>query len=541
MRYRDPVLARTAALRHVREHVGRIEVATETGCRCKTENCAWHTPGHLPGPAPCSKTPVLVLIPDVLGRVWIIAEVCTACAGAIPRCKILRENAPAPPARLPVEDDLSWQELPAGCEACALGPASPAGGKQTLAEENQAPEETARGLGPAAPGWAPRATYAQYTESALAYLAATGAGRTAEARLLALLAALRMRKDGTAKLISEDLSLERSGLPDSALAELIADGWIDTTLAAVHSAVPGAPAAVCPLPGMAGNTLPAGVGKQVRRPYNGWVQRLVCHDALTGEPAGVRLTALYLTALSDLGGRGQVSRRHLAARCCLASPQASEPILQTLLARGWLDKLHPNTSWNRPASYRLATAMRSLVPGAAPTTARATRTPIDLTGRGQAVAEWARDYYLRHQHAPPLREVIAAHCQENPAAPWNASDLRDGIAPLVRERWLKVGTADWLPVRPSTNYWQAVYSPGPSRPRKRPALSPRQGPPQPARSQAPRPSQPDFRPSDKAPDLPMVPTRISVPHEPTSGSRPLVPEGLWLIPGAREVLGTNDR
>ncbi|MEU5191615.1 hypothetical protein AB0G83_31395 [Streptomyces klenkii] len=91
----------------------------------------------------------------------------------------------------------------------------------------------------------------------MAYLAMARAGRTAEARLLALLAALRMRKDGTATLISEGLSQDRAGLPDSALGELVADGWIDTSLAAVRAAVSGAPAAVCPVPGMSGATLPA--------------------------------------------------------------------------------------------------------------------------------------------------------------------------------------------------------------------------------------------------------------------------------------------
>ncbi|MEU5191614.1 hypothetical protein AB0G83_31390 [Streptomyces klenkii] len=122
------MLARTAALRHVREHVGRIEVTAGTGCRCRTENCVWHAPGpfRAPRPACCSKTTALVLIPDLLGRVWVIAEVCTACAGSIPRCKILHDN-PAPPVRIPVENDLSWQEWPSDCAACAPDPGSPVG------------------------------------------------------------------------------------------------------------------------------------------------------------------------------------------------------------------------------------------------------------------------------------------------------------------------------------------------------------------------------------------------------------------------------
>lgn len=160
-----------------------------------------------------------------------------------------------------------------------------------MTRDQAAETGTPRGLGPPALGWAPPAAYTQYTESALAYLAGAGAGRTPEARLLALLAALRMRKDGTAALISEDLSPERSGLPESVLKELITTGWIDTTLPAVHAAVPGEPAARCPLPGLSGTALPAGVGKQIRKRYNGWVQRPVCHDLLTGQPVGIRLAA----------------------------------------------------------------------------------------------------------------------------------------------------------------------------------------------------------------------------------------------------------
>ncbi|MEV6841756.1 hypothetical protein AB0N17_46540, partial [Streptomyces sp. NPDC051133] len=46
-----------------------------------------------------------------------------------------------------------------------------------------------------------------------------------------------MRNDGGVRLVAEDLTDTRSTLTEEALEELIEDGWLETTVAAVRAAV----------------------------------------------------------------------------------------------------------------------------------------------------------------------------------------------------------------------------------------------------------------------------------------------------------------
>ncbi|MET9957241.1 hypothetical protein ABZ135_37590 [Streptomyces sp. NPDC006339] len=513
-RFRDPVLARTEAMRHVREHVARIEVVAGTGCRCRAESCAWHPTAAVE----CAGRPVLVLLPDAVGRLWVIAEVCSACAMRLPRGKVLKESAPPVPRERPT---------PANCTVCAqheltAGPAT-----------EQVSVDGERTYGPPAAKWKPTAAYADHTEFCLRFLQDARVGRTPEARLIALLALLRMRKDGRVLLISEDLSSSRTGVNHMALQELIDDGWVEGSVEAVRAAVPGAPAAQCTMSRLAEPWLTGEISRKVRRPFNGWVQRLISHGLLDSQPAGVRLAALYITAMSNPQGHGQIGRRILANRCRFTSVEVSVPVLLTLLEIGWFSQLHPRHDPHALSSWRLSPEIRPIIPGAAGKV-DTTPAPIALAGRGPDLAKWAHAYYKQHHHAPPLRRLVNAHCEENPHAPWTNAQMVQGIRTERDDGWLIIGTEDWRPVQPGPAYSRLLTESRTPKSTFRPRQQPHPAPPKPP------PPPPGTSPHGHGPDLPLRPTRVTVPSGPPEPDGNATLRRLLLIPGARDVLQAHN-
>ncbi|MFJ2816118.1 hypothetical protein [Streptomyces sp. NPDC087294] len=85
-------------------------------CQCRERGCAWHRLR-----VPCSGPLRLVLIRADCGRTWRLADVCHACATAIPHAAVVSEpsyrtaSAPAsPPLELadPAEEPDEWVEAP---------------------------------------------------------------------------------------------------------------------------------------------------------------------------------------------------------------------------------------------------------------------------------------------------------------------------------------------------------------------------------------------------------------------------------------------
>ncbi|MEU7031498.1 hypothetical protein AB0A60_32980 [Streptomyces sp. NPDC046275] len=513
-RFRDPVLARTEAMRHVREHVAGIEVVAGTGCRCRAESCAWHPTVAVE----CAGRPVLVLLPDAVGRLWVIAEVCSACAVRLPRGKILKESAPPVPRERP---------SPANCTSCA----------QHELTARQADERTSvdgeRTYGPPGAKWKPAAAYADHTEFCLRFLQDARVGRTPAAALLALLMLLRMRKDGRVLMIAEDLSGSRTGLDDAALQELIDDGWVEGSVDAVLAAVPGSAAAEYTMPRLVEPWLAGGVIRKVRKPFNGWVQRLVSHGLLDGQPAGVRLAALCVTAMSNPQGYGQIGRRILASRCRFTSVEISVPVLLTLREIGWFSQLHPRHDPHALSSWRLAPEIRPIIPGAGGEV-NTTPGPIALAGRGAELAKWAHAYYKQHHHAPPLRRLVKAHCEENPHAPWTNAQLLQGIRSERDAEWLIIGPEDWRPVQPGPAYSRLLAEARTPRSTFRPRQLPHPAPPKPP------PPLPGASPHGHGPDLPLRPTRVTVPSDRQEPDGNPTLRRLLLIPGARDILQADD-
>lgn len=540
-RFRDPTLARIAALQHVREHVSRIELAEQSTCCCKAHDCVWHPAAPS---AACQGRPRLVLVPDVLGRVWVIAEMCAACTRAIPRVKVLQKPVSPAPRVTPANCQLCRE----GAEATPYGDWENAGAAQhadlAVPRAERAMAEQERGLGPAPTGWSPPARYTTTVDLILKALADAHAGASTEARLLALVAMLRHRTDNTVRFIAEDFSADRAGLCERALEELIRGAWIHTSVAAVRAATIGAPAAVCPVPALALLWQKTGVGRHYRKPFNGWVQRLFADEMLYGQPAGVRLAALYLTAHSSVSGRGHVNRRTLAVLCRFSAPAVADSVLARLKDVGWLDTLHLNTGWDAPPSYRLAPQVRHYIPGSAPLTTRPAPASVSLTGRGTDLAAAAQTFYQRHHHAAPLRHVVTAFCPENPDAPWCTGTLRSAAQELVDEGWIEISSDIWASVRPGPAYWQALrpapIQPSPSRPSTRHALSPRLDHPRPPR-RPPSEVVPGLSPNGRGPQLPLRGTLPATSRPPGKLHDPSRPPGIYTIPGAREILDAPQR
>ncbi|QOV33231.1 hypothetical protein IM697_23595 [Streptomyces ferrugineus] len=359
-------------------------------------------------------------------------------------------------------------------------------------------------------------------------LSEAGAGRSAPARLLALLLALRSGHSGTAWLTAEDLQPHRTGLSETAVHELRADGWLRSPVSTPTSE---APVMACAL---TENRLglQTGLSRHCGRTVDDWVWRVASHPLLRGLRADVRLAAVYLMARGHREHTGQVRPRLLARHCAHPSPEDGAQALRVLLGAGWLGVLHLNCGWRQPATYQLADKVQPLLPHAASAVTSGGSSAINVAGQERAMAAWTHAYYRRHRHSPTLRDVLVAHCAQDPGGPWSTGQLAAAADVLQSAGWLEVdGMVDHL-VRPGPRYRQRMSAPVR---RKRHALSPRiENRPLPSVRRAVRAP----APSGGAPQHPRpgLPPHASRHQDLPVSEETVTPRGIWLIPGARFVL-----
>ncbi|MEU2915668.1 hypothetical protein ACFYM3_40530 [Streptomyces massasporeus] len=463
-------------------------------------------------------------MPSLTDRVWTVAEVCSACAGAIPRGHVLKRSIQQDTGSAPADGAVRRDV----CVVCVQEATSPFAGMRGTAEA-----ESARAAGP---GLQP--AQAARLEPALRYLGGVGGGRTSQGRLLALLALLHSGGLGGIRLTAEDLSAQHAGLTEAALQDLAEVGWLRRVGGRAVSCASGregvwavgdAERGLADVP-----LLPA--HEQIA--VHDWVCRLIGHALLHGQPAEVRLAAVCLTARATLHGLGDVGLRPLARMCALPSPAAGANVLNALRATGWVNKLHVNSGWKQPTTYHLAEASRLfLAPPGAPVPESSA---VPTMGREFALAAWVDAFERRHRHPPGLRDVLAFHCLQDPSRSWSSSQLKAAADSLQRESWLEIGERAEQWVRPGRRYWRHLAT-SKAKARKRHALSPRQEDPRGRSANRPvRMRQPvGVSPHGHGPALPLGTDRPGKPPSPSTPASSAVPAGIWLLPGARAVLAPD--
>ncbi|WP_282703922.1 hypothetical protein [Streptomyces sp. CC219B] len=468
---------------------------------------------------------VLVVVPGLTDRVWTVAEVCSACAGAIPRSHVLKRSIQQDTSGAPADTAVRRD----ACAVCVQETASPFAGMRSAAGE-----ESARAAGP---GLQP--AQADRLEPALRYLGGVGSGRTSQGRLLALLALLHPSGWGGIRLAAEDFSAPHTGLTEAALQDLAEAGWLRRVggrLASLASGWEGVWAVADAERGLADVLL---LPAHEHLAVHDWVCRLIGHALLHGQPAEVRLAAVCLTVRSAPFGRGDVGLRSLARMCALGSPAAGAAALNALRATGWVNKLHVNSGWKQPATYHLGEAARLfLAPPGAPVSESSA---LPATGREFAVAAWVHAFERQHRHPPALRDVLAFHCRQDPSRSWSSSQLKAVADSLQRESWLEIGEGAEQWVRPGRRYWHHLTT-SKAKARKRHALSPRQEEPSGRPANRPlRMRQPvGVSPHGHRPALPLGADRPGKPSSPSAPNPPAaVPAGIWLLPGAHAILAPD--
>ncbi|MFE0378259.1 hypothetical protein ACFW1M_22320 [Streptomyces inhibens] len=439
------------------------------------------------------------------------------------------------PAARPTQK--SAREKALGCPICAESTPLDdlAGGDEVEGETD--------GFGPVPRGWSPPPNYRTYADDLLSYLEDARAGETPESRLLAAACVLRVRPSGDFRLAAYDLDKHRLALPFCALESLVDSGWLVASLAEVKATEQDGQVPRCHIPDLAESPLLMGVPSSVRPRFNGWMQRMVTHPMLVGQPAGVRLSAFYVTSQCDTAGEGLISTRDMTALCCLSSRALASPVLMHLLKLGWLTRVDPSTRPGRPVRILASRTILKLIPGAAPGPAPRP-TPLIVQGWGFEIAQWVDAYVARHHHGPRLRELFRAHFVENPAAGWTDPQMQTAVRDLATQGWLHIEGSRWYRIRPGNKYQRRLAQ-------RQNALqqpSARRNTAQPSREvPTPAPSYPsslDERPAEQG--RPTGVTRIAAPTA-SSSSRTLQPEpatqalpkGLWAIPGAEVVLGAR--
>ncbi|QKW48235.1 hypothetical protein [Streptomyces buecherae] len=465
-------------------------------------------------------------MPGLTGRVWTVAEVCSACARAIPRSHVLKrsiqQDTSSPLAETAVRRDV--------CAVCVQEASSPLTGMRSTAGEEGA-RATGQGLRPA---------QAARLEPALRYLGDVGGGRTSQGRLLALLALLHPSGMGGIRLTAEGLSAQHADLTEVALQELAEGDWLRRVGSRPAScaggreevwAVADAERGLVDVP-----LLPAHEHLVV----HDWVCRLIGHALLLGQPAEVRLAAVCLTARATFHGRGNVGLRSLARMCAFDSPTAGAAALNALRATGWVNKLHANSGWKQPATYFLGEAARLFL--APPGTPVPESSAVPTKDWDFAVAAWVHAFERRHRHPPALRDVLAFHCQQDSSRPWSSSQLKAAVDSLQRESWLEIGEGVKQWVRPGRRYWRHLRA-SKAKACKRHALSPRQEESRGRSVNRPiRARQPvGVSPHGHGPALPLGADRPGKPPPPSTSTSAssAVPAGIWLLPGARAVLAPD--
>jgi hypothetical protein len=274
------VSARSAALEHLAGHARRDVLPSYLRtCQCRERGCRWH-PRH----RGCAGPVRLLLARERGGRLWRLADACTACASVTVQAAVVPETF------------LRVTVMPAD------------GASRRRKRQPKGPGDQVR------------------VREMLSYLAATLPNHAgAAARLLAVQCALRMSADGQVRLptgVLRSLRLGRDPLP-----------WCELEQARCLRRAPAASDSADS--GVAAQILDSGLFAQHparpdRRRAADWALRMArggCSGS--GDPT-LRLAALCLAAHADsVMGRGCVEADRIARECGLA-PEALFPVLDQL-------------------------------------------------------------------------------------------------------------------------------------------------------------------------------------------------------------------
>lgn len=282
------VSVRSAVLEHLAGHArGDVLPSYLRTCQCHERGCRWH-PRH----RGCAGPIRLLLACERGGRLWRLADACTACASVTEQAALVPETF----------------------QHAAVTSPNP-----TLRRRKRCPK---------GPGDQIR------VREMLSYLAAALPAHVgAAARLLAVQCALRMDSEGQVRLsagVLRSLRLDRDPLP---WGELERGWWLRRTPTPTPTPTPTAPEAAARV--MVAQILDGALFAQSparpdRRRAADWALRTAgagCAD--TGDPS-LRLVALCLAAHADcLTGRGCVELDRIARECGLV-PAALPPVLDRL-------------------------------------------------------------------------------------------------------------------------------------------------------------------------------------------------------------------
>lgn len=274
------VSARSAALEHLAGHARRDVLPSYLRtCQCQERGCRWH-PRH----RGCAGPVRLLLARGRGGRLWRLADACTACASAT-------------------------------AEAALVPETSLRGAVTSLDGTSRRRKRQPKGPG----------DHVRVREM-LSYLAATLPSHVgAEARLLAVQCALRMNTDGQVRLptgILRSLRLGRDPLPWSELEQA---RCVRRTQAVPDSDDSGTVAQI-----LDSGLFAQRPARPDRRRAAGWALRMARGGCGSADDPALRLTALCLAAHADSAvGRGCVEVDRIARECGLV-PEALFPVLDQL-------------------------------------------------------------------------------------------------------------------------------------------------------------------------------------------------------------------
>ncbi|MER7811896.1 hypothetical protein [Streptomyces sp900116325] len=264
--------ARPAVLAHLAHHARRDVLPPHLRtCQCHERGCRWH-PRH----RGCSGPVLLVLARERGGRLWRLADVCAACAGATPGSAVVPDTA------------------------IASAPARPDTGSGSAGAQRA---RLPRGAAPA-----------HRVRDMLSYLAAALLpDMSAEGRLLALQCALRSNTSGQVHLpagLLRGMRLARTLAPWDELEDA---RWL---LRLPHPAEQTGRTVTAQL--LDATVLTQEPARYDRNRAADWALRAVSRPRLRALRAADRLTALVLAALHSPGaGRTSMEADHLTRTCGL--------------------------------------------------------------------------------------------------------------------------------------------------------------------------------------------------------------------------------
>ncbi|NUK33591.1 hypothetical protein HRW12_07350 [Streptomyces lunaelactis] len=282
--------ARSAALEHLAGHARRDVLPSHMRtCQCHERGCRWH-PRH----RGCAGPILLLLARERGGRLWRLADACTACASMTTQAAVVPETF------------------------------------LRVAVTSSASVSRRRKRLPKGPGDQVR------VREMLSYLAAALPSHTgAAARLLAVQCALRMDSKGHVRLpagVLRSLRLSRDPAPWSELEQA---RWLSRTPASLDFAVRVVVAQI-----LDGGLFAQRPARPDRRSAADWALRVARAGCVGAGDPSLRLFALCLAAHAESSaGRGCTEMDRIARECGLA-PAALFPALDQLAAFG------PLASWN---------------------------------------------------------------------------------------------------------------------------------------------------------------------------------------------------